>query len=165
MISLMVAHDPNHVIGRDNQLPWHIPEDLAYFKKHTVGKGIVMGRNTYESIGRPLPKRRNIVVSRQEDLKIEGADVVNSLEAAVRLAEEVHEEVMIIGGEQIFKSILPKADRLYITLIHNEFEGDTFFPEYGDGWNLTSESEQFDSSGIFYSYLIFDRTNGGSHNA
>lgn len=165
MISLMVAHDPKRVIGRDNQLPWHIPEDLAYFKKHTIGKGIVMGRNTFESIGRPLPKRRNIVVSRQDDLKIDGADVVNSLEEAVRLAEEFHEEVMIIGGEQIFRSILPKADRLYITLIHKEFEGDTFFPAYGDGWKLTSESERFDSDGIPYSYLIFDRTSGGLHNA
>ncbi|HSJ37364.1 MAG TPA: dihydrofolate reductase [Planococcus sp. (in: firmicutes)] len=162
MISLMVAHDPKHVIGQDNQLPWHIPEDLAYFKKHTVGKGIVMGRNTFESIGRPLPKRRNIVVSRNKDLQIEGADVVHSLEAAVRLAEEFHEEVMIIGGEQIFRSILPQADRLYITLIHKEFEGDTFFPDYGDGWKLVSESQRFDSGGIPYSYLIYDRNTGGS---
>lgn len=165
MISLMVAHDPNHVIGRDNQLPWHIPEDLAYFKKNTLGKGIVMGRNTFESIGRPLPKRRNIVVSRQTDLDIEGADVVHSLDDAVRLAEEVHEEVMVIGGEQIFRSILPKADRLYITLIHQEFEGDTFFPAYGDGWKLTSESERFDSAGIPYSYLIFDRLSEGPNHA
>lgn len=165
MISLMVAHDPKHVIGRNNQLPWHIPEDLAYFKKHTVGKGIVMGRNTYESIGRPLPKRRNIVVSRKQDLQIDGADVVHSLEDAVRLAEQVHEEVMIIGGEQIFRSILPQADRLYITLIHREFEGDTFFPDYGKGWELTSESERYDSGGVPYSYLIFDRKNGGPTDA
>ncbi|TAA72319.1 dihydrofolate reductase [Planococcus salinarum] len=165
MISLMVAHDPKHVIGRDNQLPWHIPEDLAYFKKHTVGKGIVMGRNTFESIGRPLPKRRNIVVTRNKDLQIEGADVVHSLETAVRLAEEFHEEVMIIGGEQIFRSILPQADRLYITLIHKEFEGDTFFPDYGQGWELVSESERFESDGIPFSYLIFERQFGGADNA
>lgn len=162
MISLMVAHDPNHVIGKDNQLPWHIPEDLAYFKKHTVGKGIVMGRNTYESIGRPLPKRRNIVVSRKDNLQIEGTDVVHSLEDAIGLAEEVHNEVMVIGGEQIFRSILPQADRLYITLIHKEFEGDTFFPEYGDEWQLVSESERFESGGIPYSYLVFERNTGGS---
>lgn len=165
MISLMVAHDPKHVIGRDNQLPWHIPEDLAYFKKHTIGKGIVMGRNTFESIGRPLPKRRNIVVTRNKDLQIEGADVVHSLETAVRLAEEFHEEVMIIGGEQIFRSILPQADRLYITLIHEEFEGDTFFPEYGQEWELVSESERFESNGIPFSYLIFERKFGGGGNA
>lgn len=164
MISLMVAHDPNHVIGKENQLPWHIPEDLAYFKKHTVGKGIVMGRNTYESIGRPLPKRRNIVVSRRADLQIEGTDVVHSLEDAVRLAAEVHEEVMIIGGEQIFRSILPKADRLYITLIHKEFDGDTYFPEYGEGWELVSQSDRFQSGEIPYSYLIYERTKGGQAN-
>lgn len=162
MISLMVAHDPNRVIGKDNQLPWHIPEDLAYFKKHTVGKGIVMGRNTYESIGRPLPKRLNIVVSRNESLQIEGTDVVNSLDDAIRIAKQVHDEVMIIGGEQIFRSILPRADRLYITLIHKEYDGDTFFPEYGDEWQLVSESERLDSGGIPYSYLIFERNAGGS---
>ena len=165
MISLMVAHDPNHVIGRNNQLPWHIPEDLAYFKKHTVGKAIVMGRNTYESIGRPLPKRRNIVVSRNEELKIEGAYVVHSLEDAVKLAEEVHEEVMVIGGEQIFRTVLPKADRLYITLVHTEFEGDTYFPEYGEGWKLSSQSERFESGDVSFSYLIYDREPGGAVHA
>lgn len=165
MISLMVAHDPNHVIGKDNQLPWHIPEDLAYFKKHTVGKGIVMGRNTYESIGRPLPKRRNIVVTRNEGLKIEGVDIVHSIDDAVKLAKEVHEEVMIIGGEQIFRTILPHADRLYITLIHQEFEGDTYFPEYGDGWVKTSESERMESGGVPFSYLIFERKGGEAENA
>lgn len=165
MISLMVAHDPKRVIGRDNQLPWHIPEDLAYFKKHTINKAIVMGRNTYESIGRPLPKRRNIVVSRQQDLKIEGVDVVHSIGDAVKLAEEAHPEVMVIGGEQIFKTVLPDADRLYITLIHNEFEGDTYFPEYGEGWVLTSESERFESNGVSFNYLIFDRKNRGSTDA
>lgn len=165
MISLMVAHDPNRVIGRNNQLPWHIPEDLAYFKKHTINKAIVMGRNTFESIGRPLPKRRNIVVSRQKDLTIDGVDVVNSIEDAVKLAEEFHPEVMIIGGEQIFKTVLPAADRLYITLIHDEFEGDTYFPEYGEGWELTSESDRFESNGVSFTYLIFDRKNGGSTHA
>lgn len=157
MISLMVAHDPNRVIGKDNQLPWHIPEDLAYFKKHTIGKGMVMGRNTYESIGRPLPKRRNIVVTRNPDYQIEGADVVNSVEQAIKLAEEVHEEVMVIGGEQVFRTVLPIADRLYITLIKKTFEGDTFFPEYGNEWKLVSESEEYSSSGIPFSYLVYER--------
>lgn len=161
MISLMVAHDPNRVIGKDNQLPWHIPEDLAYFKKHTVGKGIVMGRNTYESIGRPLPKRRNIVVTRNKELEIDGADVVHNLEDAVKLAEEFHEEVMIIGGEQIFRTILPDADRLYVTLINKAFDGDTFFPEYGDEWKLVSESEEMESGGIPFSYLVYERSESG----
>lgn len=157
MISLMVAHDPNYVIGKDNKLPWHIPEDLAYFKKHTVGKGMVMGRNTYESIGRPLPKRRNIIVTRNNDYQAEGADVVHTIEDAIRLAESVHEEVMVIGGEQIFRSVLPIADRLYITLIHKNFEGDTYFPEYGDEWKLVSESAQQLSGDIPFSYLVFER--------
>lgn len=164
MISLMVAHDPNRVIGRDNQLPWHIPEDLAYFKKHTIGKGIVMGRNTFESIGRPLPKRLNIVVTRNKELAIEGVEIVHSIEDGVKKAEQFHEEVMIIGGEQIFRSILPEADRLYITLIHKEFDGDTFFPEYGDEWELTTQSERFESGGVPYSYLIYERRSGGNGN-
>lgn len=164
MISLMVAHDTDHVIGKDNQLPWHIPEDLAYFKRNTVGKGIVMGRNTFESIGRPLPNRRNIVVSRNEDLKIDGVDIVHSIDEAVKLAEEVHEEVMVIGGEQVFRSVLPQADRLYITLIHKKFSGDTYFPEYGEGWKLTSKSERFLSAGIPFSYLIYDRIDEASKN-
>ncbi|MGO1060060.1 dihydrofolate reductase [Planococcus sp. FY231025] len=157
MISLMVAHDPDRVIGKNNQLPWHIPEDLAYFKKHTVGKGMVMGRNTYESIGRPLPKRRNIVVTRNESYAAEGVDIVHTLDDAIRLAEEVHEEVMVIGGEQIFRSILPQADRLYITLIDKRYDGDTFFPEYGAEWELVSESEKHVSNGIPFSYLVFER--------
>lgn len=157
MISLMVAHDLNRVIGKDNQLPWHIPEDLAYFKKHTIGKGMVMGRNTFESIGRPLPKRRNIIVTRNEGYVAEGADIVHSLEDAIELAKEVHDEIMVIGGEQIFRSILPDADRLYITLIKKPFDGDTFFPDYGEEWLLTSESEEQISNGIPFSYLVFDR--------
>lgn len=157
MISLMVAHDPNRVIGKDNQLPWHIPEDLAYFKKHTIGKGIVMGRNTYESIGRPLPKRRNIVVTRNPEYRADGIDVVHTLNEAVRLAEEQHEEVMVIGGEQIFRTILPQADRLYITLIKKEFDGDTFFPEYGPEWTVVSESEEQVSGDIRFVYRVFER--------
>ncbi|WKA57138.1 dihydrofolate reductase [Planococcus shenhongbingii] len=164
MISLMVAHDPNRVIGKDNQLPWHIPEDLAYFKKHTVGKGIVMGRNTFESIGRPLPKRRNIVVTRNSDYQAEGVDVVHTLEDAVRLAEEMHEEVMVIGGEQIFRSILPVADRLYITLIKQDFDGDTFFPEYGPEWTIVTESEEQLSGETPFVYQVLERHNSaGGH--
>ncbi|RNF40443.1 dihydrofolate reductase [Planococcus salinus] len=158
MISLMVAHDPNRVIGKDNQLPWHIPEDLAYFKKHTVGKGMVMGRNTFESIGRPLPKRRNIVVTRNEEYRAEGVDIVHDLDEAIRLAKEVNDEVMVIGGEQIFRAILPEADRLYITLIKKPFEGDTFFPEYGEEWKLVTASEEKQSNGIPFSYLVYEKS-------
>lgn len=160
MISLMVAHDPDYVIGKDNQLPWHIPEDLAYFKKHTIGKGMVMGRNTFESIGRPLPKRRNIVVTRNHQYQAEGTDIVHNLADAIKLAETEHEEVMVIGGEQIFREALPIADRLYITLIHRSFPGDTFFPEYGKEWELVSESERYESNGTPFSYLVFERAGG-----
>ncbi|MBT2582110.1 dihydrofolate reductase [Planococcus sp. ISL-109] len=160
MISMMVAHDPEYVIGKDNQLPWHIPEDLAYFKKHTIGKGMVMGRNTFESIGRPLPKRRNIVVTRNKDYKADGVDIVHNLDDAIKLAETEHDEVMVIGGEQIFREALPVADRLYITLIHRPFSGDTFFPEYGREWKLVSESERLESNGIPFSYLIYERDAG-----
>ena len=153
----MVAHDPNRVIGIDNELPWHIPADLAYFKEHTIGKGIVMGRNTFESSGRPLPKRRNIVVTRSDDYEAEGVDVVHNLQDAVKLAKEVHEEVMIIGGEQVFNSVLDDADRLYITLVHQEFEGDTYFPEYGREWKLVSESEQQISNDVPFSYQVYER--------
>lgn len=161
MISLMVAHDPDYVIGKDNQLPWHIPEDLAYFKKHTIGKGMVMGRNTFESIGRPLPKRRNIVVTRNPDYAAQGVDIVHNLEDAIRLAKTEHEEVMVIGGEQIFREALPLADRLYITLVHQPFAGDTFFPDYGAEWAITSQSERFESNGIPFSYLVYERAAGG----
>jgi len=116
-----------------------------------------MGRNTFESIGRPLPKRRNIVVTRNDDYEAEGVDVVHNIQDAVKLAKEVHEEVMIIGGEQVFSSVLDDADRLYITLVHQAFEGDTYFPEYGREWKLVSESEQQISNEVPFSFLVYER--------
>ncbi|ANU28221.1 dihydrofolate reductase [Planococcus versutus] len=157
MISMMVAHDLNRVIGKNNELPWHIPADLAYFKEHTIGKGIVMGRNTFESIGRPLPKRRNIVVTRNDDYTADGVNVVHNIQDAIKLAREKHEEIMIIGGEQVFESVLPDADRLYITLVQHEYNGDTYFPEYGREWKLVSESEQQTSNDVTFSYLVYER--------
>lgn len=158
MISLLVAHDPNRVIGKNNDLPWHIPEDLRYFKEQTMGKGIVMGRKTFESIGRPLPGRLNIILTRNKDYSAEGAEVVHSMEEAVRLASDMHEEVMIIGGSDIFRMSLPVADRLYITYVDQEFEGDTYFPPYSEEeWALVSSSGKLESDGIPFSYLIYDR--------
>ena len=124
MISLIVAHDKNRVIGYENAMPWHLPGDLQYFKQVTMGKPVIMGRKTFESIGRPLPGRRNIIITRNEAYKAEGIEVVTSVEAALALVEGT-EEIMIIGGEQIFTQCLPIADRLYITLIYHEFKGDT----------------------------------------
>jgi dihydrofolate reductase len=158
MISLIVAHDSNRVIGKDNELPWHLPEDLGYFKKMTMGKAMVMGRKTYESIGRPLPGRLSIVVTRNPDYTAEGVVVVNDLKVGIEKAKAYAPEVMIIGGAEIFNMVMEIADRLYITLIQAEFEGDTFFPSYEDEWTLKSTSEEIISkNGTSFVYQIYDK--------
>jgi len=158
LISLLVAYDLNRVIGIDNKMPWHIPEELQYFKKVTMGKAIVMGRKTFESIGRPLPGRLNIVVTRNEDYEASGAEVFHNLQKALERGKEYSDEVVIIGGAEIFNLSIDIADRLYITIIRKEYEGDTFFPAHDDSWKLVSESEdQYTEDGIPYSYLVFDR--------
>jgi len=129
IISLIVAMANNRVIGKDKEMPWHLPADLAHFKAKTLGKPIVMGRKTYESIGRPLPGRLNIVMSRNKDYAIEGCEVVSSLEEALVLVKDV-EEVMIIGGGYLYEEALPLADKLYLTFIDLEVHGDTLFPDY-----------------------------------
>ena len=154
----MVAHDKNRVIGLNNDMPWHIPEDLAYFKEKTMGKSMVMGRKTYESIGRPLPGRQSIVLTRNKDFAAEGTVVVHELTEAIEQAEKYAEEVMIIGGAEIFSMTLDIADRLYITLIQSEYEGDTFFPSYGPEWQLVSTTEEMTSkNGTVFSYLVYDK--------
>jgi dihydrofolate reductase len=126
-ISMIVARSRNHVIGRDNQMPWKISADLQFFKRVTMGHPVIMGRKTWESIGRPLPGRRNIVVSRNTELQLAGAEVVNSLDAALATLSEFP-RVFVIGGEQLFTQAFPKADRLYITEIDIDVDGgDTFF--------------------------------------
>jgi len=129
VLSMIVAHADNRVIGKDNDMPWHLPADLAYFKKTTLGKPIIMGRKTYESIGRPLPGRKNIVISRDENYSAEGVETVTSVEQALALVSDI-EEVMVIGGGAIYNHCLEAADRLYITHIKAAIEGDTHFPEY-----------------------------------
>ncbi|MDT8387719.1 MAG: type 3 dihydrofolate reductase [Thiogranum sp.] len=126
-ISLLVAIAENRVIGRDNELPWRLSDDLKHFKALTMGKPIVMGRKTWESIGRPLPGRDNIVVTRDTNYRAEGAVVANSIEQALQAAGR-SEEVMVIGGEEIFRETLERAQRLYLTLVKAEVEGDTWFP-------------------------------------
>jgi dihydrofolate reductase len=139
-------------------MPWHIPEELKYFKKVTMGKAIIMGRKTFESIGRPLPGRLNIVVTRNENYVAAGAEVVHDLQKAIERGNRYSDEVVIIGGSEIFNVAMDFADRLYITIIRKEYEGDTFFPEHDDSWNLVSESEDhYTEDGIPYSYLVFDR--------
>jgi dihydrofolate reductase len=127
MVSIVVATAQNNVIGNDNDLIWHLPADLKHFKSVTSGSSILMGRKTYESIGRPLPKRENIIITRQADLTIEGCVVANSLQEAIDKAKS--EEVFIIGGGEIYKQAIEIADKIYLTKIHQDFEGDTVFPE------------------------------------
>ena len=128
-ISIIVAIAENNAIGKDNQLPWHLPADLAWFKKTTMGKPIIMGRKTHESIGKPLPGRQNIIISTNPDLSFSGCDVVNSAEAAIALVKD-DPELMVIGGALIYQLFFPLVDRLYITRVHAEIAGDTFFPDY-----------------------------------
>lgn len=138
IVSLIVAMTREGVIGRDNQMPWHLPADLAYFKQTTLGKPVVMGRNTFSSIGKPLPGRRNIIVSTSLRDAPAGTELVASpAEALALVADEA--EVMIIGGGQLYAAFMPLASRLYLTLIDASLEGDTRFPEVGDEWRLVSE--------------------------
>jgi dihydrofolate reductase len=129
ILSMIVAHANDRVIGKNNDMPWHLPADLAYFKKTTLGKPIIMGRKTFQSIGRPLPGRKNIVISRDDTYQVEGVEVVNSVAAALALVIE-SEEVMVIGGGAIYQHCLAAAQRLYITHIDADIDGDTYFPEY-----------------------------------
>ena len=126
-LSIVVAMARNRVIGRDNDLPWRLPEDLKRFKALTMGKPMVMGRKTFESIGRPLPGRTTIVVSRQAGLQIPGCVVVDSIDAAIRAADGAP-EIMRVGGAQLYSEALPRVTRIYLTRIHADVEGDTLFP-------------------------------------
>ncbi len=157
MISLIVAHDDNQVIGYNNGMPWHLPGDLQYFKNKTMGKPMIMGRKTFESIGRPLPGRRNIVITRDENYRAEGIEIVTSLEEAIAIAGDV-QEIMIIGGEQIFRLSMEMADRLYITKINHSFQGDTFFPSYAEDFvEVSAEQPETASAGYTFQYQIFER--------
>lgn len=165
ILSMIVATADNNIIGKDNDMPWHLPADLAYFKKVTLGKPIIMGRKTYESIGRPLPGRRNIVISRDGNYAAEGIDTVTSVEQALALVDgsdgsEAVEEIMVIGGGAIYKHCLPNADRLYITHIKAAIEGDTQFPAYDDGhWeNTASELRSSDEKNAYdLDFCVYDR--------
>ena len=128
MVSIVVAIAQNNAIGKNNQLLWHLPADLKHFKQITSGHTIIMGRKTYDSIGRPLPNRRNIVITRNTGLTIEGAEVVTTLEDALALCDN-EDEVFIVGGAQIYEQALAKTHRIHLTTVHQNYDGDTFFPE------------------------------------
>lgn len=159
IISMIAAMADNRVIGKDNQMPWHLPADFAWFKKCTMGKPIVMGRKTYESIGRPLPGRLNIVLTRDAELNIDGVTCVTSIDEAVKIAGDV-DELMIIGGGTIYEMCLPQAHKLYLTFIDLKVEGDTQFPQWGSDFNR-SYSEQYladEKNKHDMTFVILERT-------
>lgn len=159
-ISFVVAMDKNRIIGANNQLPWNLPADLAHFKRLTLNKPIVMGRKTYESIGRPLPQRRNIIVTRNADYAVEGCEVFTSLDAALgNLKGE--EEVMVIGGGELFAQVLPQASTLYLTIVDAKVDGDVYFPDWNaNEWQeVESQFNEADEKNPFnYTFLTLKRS-------
>ena len=158
-ISIIVAMDSNGVIGRENELPWHLPADLQHFKHTTMGKPILMGRKTWESIGRPLPGRTNIVITRDSDYQADGCVVVNSIDAALAAAGE-QDEVMVIGGAEFYRQVLPRTDTLYLTRIHASFDGDTVFPELNAArWHEVERSDRTadEKNPYDYSFIRLER--------
>ena len=158
-INLIAAMAKNRTIGMDNQMPWHLPADLKHFKATTLKHPVIMGRKTYQSIGKALPGRRNIVVTRDSEFSLEDAEVINDLEKAIELCEDVS-DIMIIGGANIYNQMLEKADRLYLTFIDLEVEGDTFFPDWqGLGFQqISRESHKPDEKNKHaYQFVTLER--------
>lgn len=159
-ISMIAAMAENRVIGLDNKMPWHLPADLMFFKRVTLGKPIIMGRKTFESIGRPLPGRKNIVLSRDKNLQLAGVSCVHTVEQALALVED-YDEVMVIGGATIYEQFLPKVQRLYLTFIDLKTAGDTYFPDYqliADWQETQREVHLADQKNSYnYQFLTLDR--------
>lgn len=157
-ISLIAAMTNDRVIGRDGGMPWHLPADLKWFKANTLGKPVIMGRRTYDTIGRPLPNRTNIVLTRQRDLTLEGCVVVHSLDEAISAAGEV-EELMIIGGATLYEAALPMAQRMYLTMLDASIEGDTYFPEFTAGlwdWELVEDRPADEKNAHDMTFFVLD---------
>ena len=158
IVTIVVAISENYAIGKNNQLLWHMPADLRHFKNITTGHTVIMGRKTYDSVGKPLPNRRNIIITRQ-DIEIEGCEVVKSVEDALALCAN-DEEVFIVGGAEIYKLAMNKTDRIYLTIIHHSFDADTLFPEidYLEWRETAREDHQPDEKNKFpYSFITLDR--------
>ncbi|MCA0988233.1 dihydrofolate reductase [Alkalihalobacillus algicola] len=160
MISFLLAMDENRLIGKDNDLPWHLPADLKYFKKMTMNKSIVMGRKTFESIGKPLPGRESYVITRR-DLTIDNVTILHSIDQFLEMVEEDNEkEWFVIGGAEIYRQLLPYADRLYITEIHEEFQGDAYFAELKEeDWVEKSRDQHTkdDKNSYDYDFVVYER--------
>jgi dihydrofolate reductase len=166
IISIIAAVADNMVIGKNNLLPWHLPADFEYFKKVSLGKPIIMGAKTFESIGKALPGRKNIVLSNNPSYRADGCLVASALEEALKLAEPA-DEVMVGGGESVYKQFLPLADKMYLTFVHYNFEGDTFFPTFmGDDWREVSREDHGADEKNFYAYsfVVFEREKYGQNN-
>ena len=156
MIKIIVAISKNRVIGDSNKLIWHLPADLKRFKEVTGGHSIVMGRKTYQSIGKPLPNRRNIIITRDENYEVDGCEVVNSIEEALLLTNS---DCFIIGGGEIYKQTLHIADQIYLTQVDEEFDGDTTFPELSAHWYV-SKKEDFEAdekNPYNYSFIFYEK--------
>lgn len=161
IISLVVAASTNNAIGKDGTMPWHLPNDLKHFKNVTWGLPVVMGRKTFDSLGKPLPGRKNIVITRQKGWKHESAVSVQSIEDALFLAKQMDvKEIMIIGGGEIYKLLFPKAKRIYLTRVEGEFDADTFFPAFEEKqWELISnDTHAADEKNNFnYAFQVWER--------
>jgi len=158
IVTIVVAISENHVIGKDNKLLWYLPNDLKHFKNITTGHTVIMGRKTYESVGKPLPKRRNIIITRQA-ITIEGCEVVNSIEAALALCVN-EDEVFIVGGAEIYKQALKLTNRIYLTIVHKEFDGDSFFPEINtQEWKEVyhEDHEPDEKNALPYSFITYEK--------
>ncbi|MCH7677888.1 dihydrofolate reductase [candidate division KSB1 bacterium] len=160
MISLIVAIGKNNEIGKGNKLPWNLPADMKHFKKTTYLHAVIMGRKTFESIGRPLPDRRNIIITKNRKYKANGVEIVKSLEKAIALFQDINEEIFVIGGAEIYKQAIKYADKLYITYIDKKFPAaDTFFPKIGSGWKEKSRQDfKADNKNLYnYSFLEYEK--------
>jgi dihydrofolate reductase len=161
VLKILVAFDENRVIGKNNTLIWHLPADLKRFKTITTGHVIIMGRKTFESIGKPLPNRTSIVISRQADLQIEGAIIAHSVEEAILKAKSItREDIYIVGGAEIYALSLPLADQILVTQLHDIFEGDAYFPEIpAEIFEITEKERGItdEKNAYQYSYLTYTR--------
>lgn len=160
-LHLIYARAANGVIGRDNSMPWHLPEDLAHFKALTQGHPVIMGRKTWDSLParfRPLPGRTNIVVTRNADWQADGVLRADSLEAAIALAQAHGEQVWVMGGAQIYAQALPLADSVEVTVIHQDFDGDAYAPTLGAEWQETAREDKVSAQGLPFSFVRYTRT-------
>jgi dihydrofolate reductase len=159
MFSLIAAIAQNNIIGKDNKLVWHMPADMRFFKNTTMGHTLIMGRKTFESFGKPLPGRKSIVITRQKNWQYEGVVVVHSLEDAIKFAP-ADEEVFIIGGAEIYRQAMPLCQKMYLTIIHHDFEGDTKFPAIDfSQWHLMSDEKHIadEKNAYDYSFRVYER--------